>query len=45
MSMTVHLLNEVGKDPDKLLDERFKIFKLVELITGIEPVRKQRNVN
>lgn len=43
--MTVHLLKEVGKEPDKLLDERFKKFKVVELITPIEPVHKQRNVN
>jgi len=40
--MTVHLLKEVGKDPDKLLDERFKIFKLVELIASIEPVHKKK---
>jgi hypothetical protein len=37
-SIITHLVTEVGKEPDKLFDERFKKFKLVELIPGSEPV-------
>jgi len=39
-SMTVHLLKEVGSEPDKLFDERSNTFKVVELITAIEPAHK-----
>jgi hypothetical protein len=43
--MTVHLPKDVGNEPDNLFDERSKTFKVVELITAIEPARKQRYEN
>lgn len=41
-SIITQLRNDVGNVPDKLLDESFKYFKLVELTPGSEPVHKQK---
>lgn len=39
-SSVLQPLKEDGKEPDKLFNDRFKTFKVVELIAGIEPVHK-----
>lgn len=41
-STVKHLLKEEGKEPDSPFDERFKIFRLEELISSIGPVHIQK---
>lgn len=40
-SSLMHFPRELGKEPDKPFEERFKLIIVVELISGMNPVEKR----